>query len=351
MNEFEQIPTVFILRQAMDVIRRESLKFDIETGGILIGSRSNDGAILVTHATPPGPEALHNEVFFKRDVVFQQAALNKIYRRYGVQYLGEWHKHPRNLPVPSGGDFQGVRELLDDPDYGVNDLLFPIIICESDLGFQINPFYVSKKNIRVGFIPMVWREITLAMDLDHTFERASSFDKAAEISATSNDSSEEKPDKITHDRKQSWFFSWRNIERQLPFFRRSPDRSEMEFKQQRKEDEKAIHDNMQPTYIQWYETNEGQKRLSREQRLLKSFGLSSQPFTTNNNQLCFSFPRGCGREIVAICAFDHPKTPPNLMIRKAAGDTHSPLDIQAWNADSNYLADLIVPMLGPSIEV
>lgn len=351
MAHSTRIPIVFILRQAMDVIRREALKFDVETGGILIGTRSKDGAILVTHATPPGPAAIHNAIYFQRDVAFQQAALTNLNRRYNVQYLGEWHKNPRGLPVPSSGDFVNVKKLLADPDYGVNDLLFPIIICEQDLGFQIHFFYIATENIQAGFLPIAWHELTLSIDSDWVFCRPASVSplKPAVLSACTEN--QEGPSGRAMPCRSAQAKAWSSLEKILPFCHRTAETAQAVNEHKRDAPGQLKEESQMVPATLWYETESGRKRLAHEQRLLQSFGLSTQPFTISDNSLCFSFPRGCGREIVAICTSDHPNTPPLILLRDAPGAKHHPLDFSGWSSSEDYLADLIVPLLGPIIDV
>lgn len=350
MSGSNRLPTVFILRQAMDVIRREALKFDIETGGILIGSRSPDGAILVTHATPPGPNAVHNAVYFKRDVAYQQAALNSLHRRYGVQYLGEWHKHPRNLPVPSGGDFQGVCDLLHDPDYGVNDLLFPIIICEPDLGFQIHPFYISSSNIEATFQSMQWHELPLSVDVDHVFEKdQANYGACASLQTSAANNVGRSAEPVSSAKVTAGL--WALIENTIPFFRRSLGVDTIDENDSAEETAETPRLENEGLQRQWYETDEGRLRLLHEQKLLNSFGLCSQPFTIGDRCLCFAFPRGGGREIVVICAANHPEHPPQFLIRACFGGKHRPLDSWPWDSHTSFLAEAIVQMLGPIVSI
>jgi integrative and conjugative element protein (TIGR02256 family) len=337
METIFSIPTVFILRQAMDVIRREALLSDIETGGILIGSRSENGSILVTHATSPGPVAVHNAVYFQRDVAYQQAELNRLHEQYGVQYLGEWHKHPRSLPVPSGGDATGVRELLADPDYGVDSILFPIVICEKDLGFQLHPFYVSRKDSSMQFHPMVWEELPLAFEPDRVFAGLS-LSEQSERTATIQEGlggyqNTERP------LAANW--SWRDIAKSIPFFAR-PGSQFSDSRCSESPDENKDSDKT----LQWYETPIGREVLKTEKAHLQSFGLSANPFTIKGGALCFSFPRTGGREIVAICSSRHPDQSPEIFIRTACGEKHNPIPCSRWGVH-NYLADIIVPLLGP----
>lgn len=337
MIESSNPPTAIILQQALDVIRRESLQCDQETGGILIGARSSDGAFLVTHATPPGPKAVHNSVYFQRDVDYQQKILNALHERYGVNYLGEWHKHPRSLPVPSGGDLQGVRELLSDPDYAVDSILFPIVICERDLGFQINPFYVSSDEINAGFQSLTWQEIPLAMDMDRVFVK----NNPKLVPSVDN---EEKRSILQRQVPVQLSQAWRKVERFLPFFAFSGKEKEL-----CDNEIQAINDNIADSRnLDWYQTPEGKERLGHERKVLRSFGLSAEPFMVDEKTICFSFSRAGGREIVAICPKSYPQDPPRLLIRDAPGTKHRPLNGWDWKPN-NFLVDIVVPLLGPEM--
>ena len=98
----------------------------LETGGLLLGTSLGHGR-LVTHATPPGPNAIHQEGMFGKDMDFSQAILNHLAKKTGVDYVGEWHKHPPYFNKPSIGDREGAIQILKDSDYRTNGLLvFPI---------------------------------------------------------------------------------------------------------------------------------------------------------------------------------------------------------------------------------
>ncbi len=344
MNSSWKLPTVFILRQAMDVIRREAVSSDVETGGILIGARSNDGAMLVTHATPPGPQAVHHAYYFRRDVAYQQSLLNQLHGQYGVHYLGEWHKHPRNLPVPSGGDVTGVYDLLHDPDYGVEGILFPIIICESDLGFQLHPFFVTRLDPEMRFHPMNWHEINLAMQPDRAFTE-SFLDQAAtapvlrQMETVQAESNQRNP---TPAQERVWK-KLSNL-MQLPFF--SADNQ----KGVANEAREADPNNKSPAgaSLRWFETASGRSLLAREQSLLRSFGLKAEPFLIGDGNLCFSFPRTGGREIVIVCSKQHPDLAPQVLIQNSPSTKHKPIPEREWSPQS-MIADVIVPLLGPEV--
>ncbi len=44
-----------------------------------------------------------------------------------LSYLGDWHKQPGNMIVPSGGDLQTALDWLDDPENHTDFLLVPIV--------------------------------------------------------------------------------------------------------------------------------------------------------------------------------------------------------------------------------
>ena len=126
-------PFIMILSEVLHFIEEEVMTFDsaLETGGLLLGTKTANGR-LITHAIPSGPNALHRPGMFERDLEFSQAALNYFANQCGVDYVGEWHKHPECMMDPSEGDREGVIQIIKDPDYNIDDLLvFPIWIRKS----------------------------------------------------------------------------------------------------------------------------------------------------------------------------------------------------------------------------
>lgn len=128
----EGTPKIIIFSSVLRFIEEQvkAVPDHLETGGLLLGTVLDDGR-LITHATPPGPEAIHQEGVFQKDLDFSQAILNHLARKTGVEYVGEWHKHPPFLKRPSHGDRQGAATILQDSDYKTKGMLvFPIWIRE-----------------------------------------------------------------------------------------------------------------------------------------------------------------------------------------------------------------------------
>ena len=170
ISRYQHNPLVLFLGSALDVMRREAcLSGELETGGTLLGVILG-WLILVTHATAPGPRARHRAAMFEADIPYQQEELDRITYRYGgVRYVGEWHKHPSGLHRPSGVDAGGVREILNDPDYDVEQLLFPIVTCDRRSGFEIHPYLMARG--WSDFASLKWEELPLWLDADLCFDQ------------------------------------------------------------------------------------------------------------------------------------------------------------------------------------
>lgn len=105
--------------QALRVIQRETLVSVVdgnETGGILLGSRSETAPAHVRFAGTPGPDAIRRPDFFLRDLAHTQAFADRHFLDNGSVWVGEWHTHPKSPPVPSRQDIATYTRLLADPE-------------------------------------------------------------------------------------------------------------------------------------------------------------------------------------------------------------------------------------------
>lgn len=119
---------VLIDRSALDQIVREAATSagGHETGGILLGAdpaalppgTSPSQGVWLRHAGGPGPAAVRQAEYFRRDYAHaQQLALNA-FDADGSQWVGEWHTHPRGGRRPSPADRVIYRRHLADPALG-----------------------------------------------------------------------------------------------------------------------------------------------------------------------------------------------------------------------------------------
>lgn len=91
----------------------------IETGGVLAGYTDEEGNVIITHASGPGPKALQSAIRFEKDVEFCQQFLDDLFisssRKY--VYVGEWHSHPSRDNRPSGLDIKSLSEISIEKNY------------------------------------------------------------------------------------------------------------------------------------------------------------------------------------------------------------------------------------------
>lgn len=91
----------------------------IETGGVLAGYTDNNGNVIVTHASGPGPNAVRSTIRFEKDIDHCQRFLDELFissSRKNV-YVGEWHSHPSRDNRPSGLDIKSLSEISVEKNY------------------------------------------------------------------------------------------------------------------------------------------------------------------------------------------------------------------------------------------
>lgn len=104
---------LLITRNAAELIRNESLKCTVETGGRIFGYPQSK---IISKATSPGPNAEKNPASFTDDVSFQKEESEAILKESNgkCKQLGSWHRHPGRFNRPSSGDQQQAREIAND---------------------------------------------------------------------------------------------------------------------------------------------------------------------------------------------------------------------------------------------
>lgn len=82
-----------------------------EAGGILMGKRLLNGNIIITDVTSPQKEDTRKRTFFKKKTEIHQSISDILWKKSSGKtiYLGEWHTHPENNPIPSCVDIRGWR--------------------------------------------------------------------------------------------------------------------------------------------------------------------------------------------------------------------------------------------------
>jgi integrative and conjugative element protein (TIGR02256 family) len=123
-----------------DVLWREitaevASKHPRETGGVLVGYWTTPlelgkgtatlgrggagimGEVVITAAIGPGPKAVHLREEFVPDHDFHEGEVARVYRQSGriVQYLGDWHSHPKGPTTLSKKDIRTLVRIMRAP--------------------------------------------------------------------------------------------------------------------------------------------------------------------------------------------------------------------------------------------
>lgn len=94
------------------ILREANDRFPCETGGILLGNQ-----VTVKLMIGPGPLARHGRTTFEPDYQFQEAEIARAYASSdpSLEYLGDWHSHPRGSSHPSGKDVRVLERIARHP--------------------------------------------------------------------------------------------------------------------------------------------------------------------------------------------------------------------------------------------
>lgn len=130
-------------QEALNAFALEVQKFGtIEAGGVLLGY-NNGKDIIITKAIDGGPNAIHENFYFRADNNYIEMMIDMEFANSGgkVGYIGEWHTHPQVNPEPSEIDLNSLKEIADS----ANDLSLLLII--GAIGFNIKKFLYQSISI------------------------------------------------------------------------------------------------------------------------------------------------------------------------------------------------------------
>jgi integrative and conjugative element protein (TIGR02256 family) len=129
---------------------------ETETGGILVGKKIDEQHIVVPFSLGPGLKAKRSRYRYSPDVKWQQVYLDKLFDRYGIDYIGSFHLHPGDRYLPSYQDLNTARRITSDPEWNVAQAIFPIInITGNRIRFYPYLFYRSSR----GFQSIDWQVV------------------------------------------------------------------------------------------------------------------------------------------------------------------------------------------------
>lgn len=139
---------VRLSKRALELIEVECVAAEEETGGMLVGHVRERKSFLeyeVTHATPPGHDSDAGPCRFTRGAGFAKRRLDYLAERFGVRYLGEWHKHAgQNTPRASLRDRATMRAIARKPAY---DIEFPMLLIANEDGRRLAIYLSDRRKV------------------------------------------------------------------------------------------------------------------------------------------------------------------------------------------------------------
>jgi len=134
---------LMITKSAFKEVEYEAIEqFPFETGGIFIGKQVC-GYIVVPFVIGSGKRPKRGPSYYSPDIHAQQKALDYISSETRLNYIGEYHSHPMPFPNLSNIDKQTIRNILTNPDYGIEAGL-SAIINPRFRSAVLHPFYVLR---------------------------------------------------------------------------------------------------------------------------------------------------------------------------------------------------------------
>lgn len=137
LEERHNMYRIFVHPKVITTIQSVTKQFpDQECAGLLLGTKKGKNDIWVLKVSDDGPMTQRSHGSVSPDVKY----LNRLIRKAeddGLQFLGEWHKHPGAFSELSEGDVSTIKQIMDD-----NDLKEYLAIVVSGWGrfMQINPY-------------------------------------------------------------------------------------------------------------------------------------------------------------------------------------------------------------------
>jgi integrative and conjugative element protein (TIGR02256 family) len=147
---------LLVTRSSYELIKKESLDSQVETGGLLVGTLRIP---IVLKATRAGPSAKKSGTSYTNDVDFDNATLNKAINQYKgkSKLVGYWHKHPDSMSYPSAIDLATAKTIVRRNEISDTRPVYFVITNTSD--DEVRVFGYSLERSQSNFNPVCIRVI------------------------------------------------------------------------------------------------------------------------------------------------------------------------------------------------
>lgn len=146
------------LKELKQYLRKEG--FSLESGGVLLGVQSQGRLeFSIEHFTLPDKSDKRSRLSFLRRSKPANKVISAVWEETSgrVNYLGEWHTHDEERPVPSAEDRKLMSNVIDDESC-LFDRAFMVIVGSDGCAF------VGESDTRAGRVFMDTRYIDVWND-------------------------------------------------------------------------------------------------------------------------------------------------------------------------------------------
>ncbi|AZA87565.1 hypothetical protein EG349_12560 [Chryseobacterium shandongense] len=133
---------IFFAENLLSEVREFCIEKDyLETGGILVGMYDPDlQSAIITKVIGPPSDSKHGRTTFVRGTKGVKKTLDILWKE-GQYYIGEWHYHPKALPIASSQDIKQMKKISKSILYRCPEPV--MLIVGQDNEEFIETFYVS----------------------------------------------------------------------------------------------------------------------------------------------------------------------------------------------------------------
>lgn len=135
-----------IKQEVVDGLKSYAQHEGNELCGVLMGSQVDDNCYRISKISPPCVK-YHTRCGCERDAIMANHFIGEDYEQSEQTrfYIGEWHTHPENNPIPSTVDYSSIEENYQTASLVV-PFLFMIVVGTETIYISI---YNGKKHIEL----------------------------------------------------------------------------------------------------------------------------------------------------------------------------------------------------------
>jgi integrative and conjugative element protein (TIGR02256 family) len=152
--------TLYITPKAWNQIENAVRKDpSLETGGVMMGYALEDANWVVTYASDPGPNAIHQPTSIFFDDEHLRNLVQRLSRSRRWQYIGDWHSHTIRKLSPSKGDKRTIWNKANQSLYMSSSPLMLIVGLGKQRQLQARGFILGNSLREVSKIEIYDRQV------------------------------------------------------------------------------------------------------------------------------------------------------------------------------------------------